>query len=160
MIRSALAFTRTNSPKEKITPTGVIFLFLKFDKYFEGALHYRDLCISVIGVGRTVYFSLALWERCRQSRRRGYGTCPLTLLRRELPQRESLDLNFVFAMEVRFAVVAHNGQSRTPVPTNKMFVSPIEVRFAIIVLNGASGTSPPTNIGVRFGDRGVVYGYR
>ena len=59
---------------------------------------------------------------------------------------------------MRFAVVAHNGQSRTPVPTNKMFVSPIEVRFAIIVLNGASGTSPPTDVGVRFGNRDEVCG--
>ena len=54
-------------------------------------------------------------------------------------------LAFVSAIEVRFAVVAHNGQSRTPVPTNKMFVLAIEVRFAVIVCNGAPGTSPPTN---------------
>ena len=43
----------------------------------------------------------------------------------------SLDFNFVFAMEVRFAVVAHNGQSRTPVPTNKAFVLAIEMKFAV-----------------------------
>ena len=51
---------------------------------------------------------------------------------------------------MRFAVVAHNGQSRTPVPTNKVFVSVIEVRLAVIVLKGASGTSPPTGSGCLF----------
>ena len=55
-----------------------------------------------------------------------------------------------------FAVIVHNGQSRTPVPTNKMFVSHIEVKLAIGVYDGASRTSPPTNIGVRFGNRGEV----
>ena len=51
----------------------------------------------------------------------------------------------ILVIKVWFAVVAHNGQSRTPVPTNKVFVSVIEVRLAVTVLNGESGTSPPTD---------------
>ena len=48
---------------------------------------------------------------------------------------------FPYIARVRFAVVVHNGQSRTPVPTNKMFVSPIEVGLAVGVCNG--GSKPP-----------------
>ena len=47
---------------------------------------------------------------------------------------------FPYIVKTRFAVGAHNGQSRTPVPTNKMFVSHIEVKLAIGVYYGASGT--------------------
>ena len=77
---------------------------------------------------------------------------------------------------VWFAVIAHNGQSRTPVPTNKMFVSAIEMKFAVGVLNGASRQgvprnersrvlgvprlSPPTNVDVHFGNRDEVSGNR
>ena len=63
---------------------------------------------------------------------------------------------FVSVIDVRFAVVAHNGQSRTPVPTNKVFVSPIEVGSALIVRTGGASPSP-TNVNVRFGNRGNVF---
>ena len=35
----------------------------------------------------------------------------------------------ILVIKVWFAVAVDNGQSRTPVPTNKVFVSPIEVTF-------------------------------
>ena len=64
---------------------------------------------------------------------------------------------FVFALviEVKFAVIVDNGQSRTPVPTNKVFVLAIEMKFAVGVVTGGASPSP-TNVDVRFGDRGEV----
>ena len=52
----------------------------------------------------------------------------------------------ILVIKVWFAVVVDNGQSRTPVPTNKVFVSPIEVRFAVgvcIPLPSPSPSVPP-----------------